>query len=927
MIIGSAEVLIEPTSRGFAAQLESDLTPAATNVGKKLGAALAAAISIREVASFFKSTVDEASNAEEAASKVDVVFGEASQSVIDFASNSADAFGQSKNQALEATGTFGNLFRAIELTETQSASMSTTLTGLASDLASFNNTDVDEALTALRSGLVGETEPLKRFGVNLNDARLRAEALALGLDTTGATLDANVKAQAAYSLILRDTALAQGDFARTSGGLANQTRSLQAEFADAKTEIGTGLLPVAKELVETARGDLIPTLVDLATATVPLLIEGFEAAEPIIGITTQTLTALAPALEAVADVINAIPDPLLNAAVLSYGLGRAYTSIGTSAVNAGRDFATVDWSGPLEGGSRAAGGFRSSLRGMTTGVNGVAATFALATTAVSLWSSAMEEGRERAEEFGEDVRSSVTSEITASSKPFDVLEEKLAAVRDGVDDLSETFAGSSAPWDIDFRRELAAGIEELGQTEDQLVALRDETERLARIYDLTENQTLLLAQANGIDLAEATDESRRAFGDAVRATRDFGDGAGTATGSVEELTEALKEEEDRLAGVNAQLADLVDAQLDAFGADLNYDKAVANLADSLADYEIAVAEAKAAAAGRSEADEAAIDAVVALGDAETAASRAKVDALDKVREAEARAADARSEFGASSDAAIKAERDLADARLDLRDTERDVARDVADAREGLADAEEDASEAGIEAARNLRDAFFDLRGDALDLAEAAAAVAEAQAEAAGGTLEWADKNTVLRDELQDTLNTIGPDSPLRGELEALIDNLDNVANTYIATVVLEAQDAIHDLAELNAGLQAYIDTIGGLRLEGPNNAGGVLGLLGAADGFAGTVSSPTVFLTGEGGQPEDVLVVPQSLGGISKVVGELAAALGGAQQRGSFGRSGMVMEKGAIQVFESGGARKTAVEIAKEMRAGVFRGGISGLVN
>jgi hypothetical protein len=83
--------------------------------------------------------------------------------------------------------------------------MSTKFVGLASDLASFNNTDPAQALDALRSGLTGETEPLKQYGINLNDAALKQEALRLGLDASGPTLSASAKAQAAYSLIMQQS--------------------------------------------------------------------------------------------------------------------------------------------------------------------------------------------------------------------------------------------------------------------------------------------------------------------------------------------------------------------------------------------------------------------------------------------------------------------------------------------------------------------------------------------------------------------------------------------------------------------------------------------------------------------------------------------------------------------------------------------------
>jgi hypothetical protein len=106
----------------------------------------------------------------------------------------------------------------------------------------------------MRSGLVGEAEPLKKFGVNINAARIEAEALALGLLSADGTMTDAAKTQATYSLIMKDTALAQGDFARTSDGLANQQRILSAKFGDLQAKIGTALLPVITEVVSFLAG-------------------------------------------------------------------------------------------------------------------------------------------------------------------------------------------------------------------------------------------------------------------------------------------------------------------------------------------------------------------------------------------------------------------------------------------------------------------------------------------------------------------------------------------------------------------------------------------------------------------------------------------------------------------------------------------------
>lgn len=203
--------------------------------------------------------VQAASTLQESISKTDAVFAQNAKEIRAWAKGSATAFGQSEQQALEAASSYGNLFQAFGLSRNQATKFSMNITELAADLASFNNTSVDDALIALRSGLSGETEPLKRFGVALNDTRLKEEALRMGLiKTTSGTLPIAIKAQAAYALIMKDTALAQGDFERTSGGLANQQRILSAEVQNLVTDFGTAFLPIALQLVKIFREQIIP---------------------------------------------------------------------------------------------------------------------------------------------------------------------------------------------------------------------------------------------------------------------------------------------------------------------------------------------------------------------------------------------------------------------------------------------------------------------------------------------------------------------------------------------------------------------------------------------------------------------------------------------------------------------------------------------
>jgi hypothetical protein len=120
---------------------------------------------------------------------------------------------------------------------------------LASDLASFYNTNADEAINAIGAALRGESEPIRKYGVLLDDATLKAKAMEMGLYDGKGALDAQAKSLAAYEVILDQTTDAQGDFSRTSDGLAGQQKILTAQLENLKTTMGTNLLPVAKEVI------------------------------------------------------------------------------------------------------------------------------------------------------------------------------------------------------------------------------------------------------------------------------------------------------------------------------------------------------------------------------------------------------------------------------------------------------------------------------------------------------------------------------------------------------------------------------------------------------------------------------------------------------------------------------------------------------
>ena len=224
-----------------------------------MGVAGLAADALGKVQQFMSDSVGAASDLNETISKVGVVFADSSAGVLAWAENAANALGQSKQQALDAAGTFGNLFVSMGMTSNTSADMSMGLVQLASDLASFNNMDPTEVLEKLRSGMLGQTEPLQSLGVNLTAAAVQQRALEMGLASTTDALTPAMLAQARYSLILDQTKTAQGDFARTSDGLANQQRILDAQWKDMQATVGQALLPVVLGFT-TAMNQLVQTV-------------------------------------------------------------------------------------------------------------------------------------------------------------------------------------------------------------------------------------------------------------------------------------------------------------------------------------------------------------------------------------------------------------------------------------------------------------------------------------------------------------------------------------------------------------------------------------------------------------------------------------------------------------------------------------------
>lgn len=248
--LGEAYVVLRADQK----PLNQDLTKAkgdvtAWSAGVSSVAANAIALGGMMVASqgvnAFKASIMGAADLGETMSKVGVVFGPAQEKVTKFADEMAAKFGSNKQVMLDAAASIGLVGKAAGLSQSDAAGMSIALAQLADDASSFYNVPLEEALLTIRSALVGESEPIRKFGVLLNEDAVKAEAFRLGLAKVGGALTEQAKVMARVSLIQKGMTDAQGDHARTMDSFTNKLREIWGRIQNIGVSLGQAILPVA----------------------------------------------------------------------------------------------------------------------------------------------------------------------------------------------------------------------------------------------------------------------------------------------------------------------------------------------------------------------------------------------------------------------------------------------------------------------------------------------------------------------------------------------------------------------------------------------------------------------------------------------------------------------------------------------------------
>lgn len=216
---------------------------------RRVAGIVAVAFGTAALVNFGKESIKLASDIQEVQNVIDVTFGQGAAEIEKFAKSAAEAFGLSELSAKQYTGTMGAMLKSSGLATSAAQEMSMALAGLAGDVASFYNLDTDTAFEKIRSGISGETEPLKQLGINMSVANLEAYALSQGITKSYNAMSQAEQVLLRYNYLLSVTTDAQGDFARTSGSFANQVRLLQLNFDQLRIALGSALIPIAQAVL------------------------------------------------------------------------------------------------------------------------------------------------------------------------------------------------------------------------------------------------------------------------------------------------------------------------------------------------------------------------------------------------------------------------------------------------------------------------------------------------------------------------------------------------------------------------------------------------------------------------------------------------------------------------------------------------------
>lgn len=344
--IASAFVSILPSFRGGASALSKQLDGPAATAGKTGGKAYSSAFSSSfkglvaglgatfaavKIVDVFKDSVREASNLNESINAVRVSYGKAATDILKIGKNAAEGFGLSRSEFNGFAVQFQSFSKTIAGVDGDVSKTFESIIGRATDFASVMNLGVNEAATLFQSGLAGETEPLRRFGIDLSAATVEAYALSSGLVKNKSELTEAMKVQARYGSLMEQTSKFQGDWNNTSHQAAGQQKILSAQVKELKASFGSALIPVLTKVALVLNNGVIPALRGSAQ-----FVKSNATTIKILGVTIGSFFLPYLVASTVAFATNAVSVVTTTAAWLAYGIIVKATAVATKVFTAGQ---------------------------------------------------------------------------------------------------------------------------------------------------------------------------------------------------------------------------------------------------------------------------------------------------------------------------------------------------------------------------------------------------------------------------------------------------------------------------------------------------------------------------------------------------------------------------------------------------------------
>lgn len=347
-----------------------------------MATAAAAAFSIYAIGKFIQSSIALSSKLAEVQNVVDVTFGQSATKINDFAKSAAKSYGLSEYSAKKYSGVAGSMYKSMGFGADSASNMSIEMAKLAGDFASFYDLDTEAAFEKIRSGISGETEPLKQLGINLSVANLEAYAMKKGITQAYGAMSQQNQALLRYNYLLDSTKDTQGDFSRTSGSWANQIRLMRLQWDSFKSSMGTAfrmiLLPVVWMI-----NAIIPKLNAMATTFASFI---------------ATVTGQKAPVATAAGAIGAIGDEAANSAAETVA-----ASISMKRSLMGFDEINVLTKKPSTGGVSGPGAVMGTLAGTSAPVN-TQETTTLINVNSALWNTYFETIKATVMSFVESAR-------------------------------------------------------------------------------------------------------------------------------------------------------------------------------------------------------------------------------------------------------------------------------------------------------------------------------------------------------------------------------------------------------------------------------------------------------------------------------------------------------------------------------------------